>query len=79
MVNFHYMKESSAMSVHKPLVKVLKIFLKTILCFFILSIGLTLFYRFVPVAYTPLMFWRTIGSVFTEKKNDWNGKKMGPY
>ena len=78
MVNFHYMKESSAMSVHKPLVKVLKIFLKTILCFFILSIGLTLFYRFVPVAYTPLMFWRTIGSVFTEKKMIGMEKKWVP-
>lgn len=33
----------------------------------IISVAITLIYRFVPVPYTPLMFWKTIGSVFTEK------------
>ena len=48
--------------------KGLIILLKTVKWFLIFSIGLTIFYRFVPVAYTPLMFWRSIGSVFTEEK-----------
>ena len=33
-----------------------------------LSIFVVLFYRFVPVAYTPLMFWRSTASIFTEDK-----------
>mgnify|MGYP006257066193 FL=1 len=35
---------------------------------FALSIFVVLFYRFVPVAYTPLMFWRSTASIFTEDK-----------
>jgi monofunctional biosynthetic peptidoglycan transglycosylase len=42
--------------------------IKAVVCFLILSIGATLLYRFVPVPYTPLMFWRSIASVFTEEK-----------
>ena len=52
----------------RPLMKGLMIFLKTVKWFLILSVGLTIFYRFVPVAYTPLMFWRSIGSIYTEEK-----------
>lgn len=33
-------------------------FAKCVLCFFILTIGFVLLYRFVPVYYTPLMFIR---------------------
>ncbi len=40
------------------LLKVLKFILKTILWFFIISIGLTILYRFVPVPVTPLMLIR---------------------
>lgn len=49
-------------------IKFLKIAVKTIKWFLIISVGLTLFYRFVPVPYTPLMFWRSIASVFSEDK-----------
>ena len=72
------MNKTSPSSLRKPFMKGLKIFLKTILCFLILSIGLTLFYRFVPVAYTPLMFWRTIGSAITEDKAVGMEKKWVP-
>jgi monofunctional biosynthetic peptidoglycan transglycosylase len=63
----------------------MKIFSKIILkllniakWFAIISVAITLFYRFVPVAYTPLMFWKTIGSVFTEKKIIGMEKKWVP-
>ena len=51
------------------LLKVLKFILKTILWFFIISIGLTIIYRFVPVPVTPLMLIRCV-----EQKQD--GKDM---
>lgn len=62
------MSETTAKPPRGPFLKGFIIFLKTVKWFLILSIGLTIFYRFVPVPYTPLMFWRTIGSVFTEDK-----------
>jgi monofunctional glycosyltransferase len=51
------------------LFKVLKFILKTIMWFFIISIGLTIIYRFVPVPVTPLMIIRCV-----EQKQD--GKDM---
>jgi monofunctional biosynthetic peptidoglycan transglycosylase len=51
------------------LLKVLKFILKTIMWFFIISIGLTILYRFVPVPVTPLMLIRCV-----EQKQD--GKDM---
>lgn len=51
------------------LFKVIKFILKTILWFFIISIGLTILYRFVPVPVTPLMIIRCV-----EQKQD--GKDM---
>lgn len=51
-----------------PWLRSVVIVLKTIKWFLILSIALTLFYRFVPVPYTPLMFWRSVASVFTADK-----------
>lgn len=51
------------------LLKVLKFILKTIMWFFIISIGLTIIYRFVPVPITPLMVIRCV-----EQKQD--GKDM---
>jgi len=51
------------------LLKVLKFILKTILWFFIITIGLTILYRFVPVPVTPLMLIRCY-----EQKRD--GKDM---
>lgn len=62
------MSETTAKPTKGPFLKGLIIFLKTVKWFLILSVGLTIFYRFVPVPYTPLMFWRSIGSVFTEEK-----------
>lgn len=35
---------------------------------FAFSIFIVLLYRFVPVPYTPLMFWRSTASIFTEEK-----------
>jgi monofunctional biosynthetic peptidoglycan transglycosylase len=57
------------------LLKVLKFILKTIMWFFIISIGLTIIYRFVPVPVTPLMLIRCYeqkvdGKDMTLKK-DW--------
>ncbi len=46
--------------------KVVVFFLKSLKWFLIISVALTLFYRFVPVPYTPLMFWRSTASLFTE-------------
>lgn len=51
------------------LLKVLKFILKTILWFFIITIGLTILYRFVPVPITPLMIIRCV-----EQKQE--GKEM---
>jgi monofunctional biosynthetic peptidoglycan transglycosylase len=72
------MNETTVRPARGPFMKGLIIFLKTVKWFLILSIGLTIFYRFVPVAYTPLMFWRTIGSVFTEDKIVGMEKKWVP-
>ena len=41
---------------------------KAMMWFLIISVGLTIFYRFVPVPYTPLMFWRSAASIFTGDK-----------
>ncbi len=46
--------------------------------FLIGSVCLTIFYRFVPVGYTPLMFWRSIGSVFSSDKYIGMEKKWVP-
>lgn len=35
--------------------------------FFILSISSVVFYRFVPVPYTPLMFWKSAVSIFEDE------------
>lgn len=72
------MNETTVRPSRGPFMKGLIIFLKTVKWFLILSIGLTIFYRFVPVPYTPLMFWRTIGSVFTEDKIVGMEKKWVP-
>ncbi|MBC7429324.1 MAG: monofunctional biosynthetic peptidoglycan transglycosylase [Bacteriovorax sp.] len=45
-----------------------RILLRTAILFLILSVGITIFYRFVPVPYTPLMLWRSTASIFTEDK-----------
>ena len=57
------------------LLKVLKFILKTILWFFIITIGLTVLYRFVPVPITPLMIIRCVEQKQADKdlklKKDW--------
>lgn len=49
-------------------IKISKILIKSIKWFLILSVGLTIFYRFVPIAITPLMVWRSVASVFVGEK-----------
>jgi monofunctional biosynthetic peptidoglycan transglycosylase len=51
-----------------PLKRIGRFILKFIIWFLIISIGLTILYRFVPVPYTPLMFWRSTASVFNSKE-----------
>ena len=57
------------------LLKVFKFILKTILWFFIISIGLTIAYRFLPVPVTPLMLIRCVEQKQEGKdmklKKDW--------
>jgi monofunctional biosynthetic peptidoglycan transglycosylase len=47
--------------------KYLKMFLTIILGFFILSVSSVIIYRFVPVPYTPLMFWKSASSIFQKE------------
>lgn len=44
-----------------------KLFLQISIGFLVLSIAGVLVYRFVPVPYTPLMFWKSAASVFDDK------------
>lgn len=46
----------------------LKLFATIVLGFFVLSSLIVLVYRFVPVPYTPLMFWKSASSVFSKEK-----------
>ncbi|MDO9183736.1 MAG: monofunctional biosynthetic peptidoglycan transglycosylase [Bacteriovorax sp.] len=43
---------------------IFKLFFKILLVFFIISISSVLLYRFVPVAYTPLMAWKSTLNLF---------------
>lgn len=52
----------------KPGRRIIRILAKLSVTFFIGSVLLTLFYRFVPVPYTPLMFWRSTASLFSKDK-----------
>ena len=52
----------------KVIKKILALFFKIILWFFILSIGFTVIYRFVPVPITPLMVIRLYEQAKDEKK-----------
>lgn len=45
-----------------------RIFWKTTMWFFIISIGLTIIYRFVPVPFTPLMVIRLVEQTFDSEK-----------
>lgn len=55
--------------------KIFTIFVKASLLFVVLSLAGVLFYRFVPVPLTPLMIFKSAGSIFSEKKiginHDW--------
>ncbi|MBY0413669.1 MAG: monofunctional biosynthetic peptidoglycan transglycosylase [Bdellovibrionales bacterium] len=64
------MSETNETNTKKPgqIKRGLRLLLKLVLLFFVLSIGITIFYRFVPIPYTPLMFWRSTASIFTEKE-----------
>ncbi len=60
----------------KPLAKRIgTVLLKCLMWFFIVTVGLTLLYRFVPVYYTPLMFIRLIEQAADNKplrlERDW--------
>ncbi len=48
--------------------KIWRIFWKTTMWFFIVSIGLTIIYRFVPVPITPLMVIRLVEQTFDPEK-----------
>jgi monofunctional biosynthetic peptidoglycan transglycosylase len=56
-----------------------KLFTTIILGFVILSVASVFLYRFAPVPYTPLMFWKSTASLFTNR-NEWVGieKKWVP-
>lgn len=58
--------------------RVFRLLIKLALLFFIASVGIVLFYRFIPVPYTPLMFWRSTASIFTEDKFVGINKKWVP-
>ncbi|MBC7714539.1 MAG: monofunctional biosynthetic peptidoglycan transglycosylase [Rhizobacter sp.] len=58
--------------------RIFKFLLKAVLFFLIFSVGITIFYRFLPVPYTPLMFWRSTASIFTEDKFTGIEKKWVP-
>lgn len=55
--------------------RIMKLSLKVVLVFIITSILSVIFFKFVPVPYTPLMFWKSTASVFSEKfvgiNHDW--------
>lgn len=55
--------------------KFIALFAKASLLFVVLSLAGVIFYRFVPVPLTPLMVFKRVGSVFSEKKiginHDW--------
>lgn len=55
--------------------KFVALFAKASLLFVVLSLVGVIFYRFVPVPLTPLMVFKSVGSVFSEKKiginHDW--------
>lgn len=61
----------------KPFKRYLKLFATISIGFFILSLSLVVIYRFVPVPFTPLMFWKSAASVF---EKEWVGidKKWVP-
>ena len=55
--------------------RILKLSIKIALIFFVSSIFSVLLFRFAPVPFTPLMFWKSTASVFSEKfigiNHDW--------
>jgi monofunctional glycosyltransferase len=53
----------------KIIYKILKFIFKLTLWFFLISIGLTIIYRFVPVPVTPLMLIRVWEQTWDEKKD----------
>lgn len=68
MVFSYHMNETAELPKKNLIKRGLILLFKAIIAFFVLSIALTIFYRFVPVPYTPLMFWRSTASIFTEDK-----------
>lgn len=58
--------------------RIFRLLIKLALLFFVTSVGGVLFYRFIPVPYTPLMFWRSTASIFTEDKFVGINKKWVP-
>lgn len=55
--------------------RIMKLSIKVALVFIITSILSVIFFKFVPVPYTPLMFWKSTASVFSDKfigiNHDW--------
>ena len=51
----------------KSFKKFFRYILILIISFLALSIGSVVIYRFVPIPYTPLMFWKSTGSLFSDQ------------
>ncbi len=55
--------------------RIMKLSIKVALVFIISSVLSVIFFKFVPVPYTPLMFWKSTASVFSDKfigiNHDW--------
>lgn len=59
---------SKAEELPRPIKRYFKLFMTIILGFFILSVSIVVVYRFVPVPYTPLMFWKSAQSIVSKER-----------
>ena len=61
------MNDLPAVQITKNKYQFLNLLRKLILVFLFLSISSVVLYRFIPVPYTPLMFWKSTASLFSSK------------
>lgn len=61
------MNDLPAVQITKNKYRLLNLLRKLILVFLFLSISSVVLYRFIPVPYTPLMFWKSTASLFSSK------------
>ncbi|MGZ3787944.1 MAG: monofunctional biosynthetic peptidoglycan transglycosylase [Bacteriovorax sp.] len=64
------MNETSSPELKHPsrIKRYLKLFATVVVGFFLLSVTSVIIYRFVPVPYTPLMFWKSASSIFSKEQ-----------